>query len=252
MADCAKQHAPGAYTHDQVVKIAEEYFPDAFNAILDVDDVPWERPDNYRVDFSEHSIFLGYITISNVTNKVSAYLSTTGDIRLFRREVGLSRRENEKIELASFWAHLAERAEWPGLENLKALCAYYFVAAGYTDHVQAKKGWFQDLEMACKNVGVGRGVLAAEPIVANVAVQGEDYDATESQDGDVEDGGGSGEKTEATVVETRRFGAGVEEVKVARILQRLLVVVKTRQKKWGEKVEEELRWAWRDYRKYWR
>ena len=46
-------------------------FPDAFSVILKVEDVPWERP-KYRVGFSEHSLFLGYVTISNTTNQVSA------------------------------------------------------------------------------------------------------------------------------------------------------------------------------------
>jgi len=172
MATSARQHALGAYTYDQVVTIAEQDFPDAFSATLKVEDVPWKLP-KYRVGFSEHCLFLGYITISNITNKVSAQLSTSGDICLFRREVGLSRRENEKIEFAGFWAHLTKRAERPNLDNLKALCGFYFVA-------------------------------------------------------------------------------GVDEVKVARILQRLLIVVKTKQRKWGDRVEEELKWAWRDYRRYWR
>ena len=52
--------------------------------------------------------------------------------------------------------------------------------------------------------------------------------------------------------EMKVLGAGVDEVKVAHILQRLLIVVKTRQESWGERIEAELKWAWPNYKKYWR
>lgn len=79
----------------------------------------------------------------------------------------------------------------------------------------------------------------AEPAVANLPVVGQKYEATNSQDGDREDDSELGDETNGTVMNARRFTGGVGEVKVARILQRLLIVVKIKQRKW----------AWRDYRR---
>jgi len=140
MAASAKTQPPSAYIYDEIVKIAEESFPDVYNALLDVDDVPWERPDYDRVGFSSHSLFLGHIVVDGLTHKVSAYMTSEGNIQLFRRSISLSRRDNERLVLTSIWAHLQENVERPGLQNLKALCGFYFVAAGYADVVNAKKG----------------------------------------------------------------------------------------------------------------
>ncbi|KAI4961681.1 hypothetical protein J4E86_000710 [Alternaria arbusti] len=255
MAPSAKTQPPGAYIYDEIVKIAEESFPDAYNALLDVDDMPWERPDYDRVGFSSHSLFLGHIVVDGLTHKVSAYMTSEGNIQLFRRSISLSRRDNERVALTSIWAHLQENVERPGLHNLKALCGFYFVAAGYADVVNAKKGWFQDLEMASRKVGLGLGVLEDEPVVSGLDgdVERNVGKALSSHDGDVEDNVGSGDETDVTVGAVMRgLGAGVDEVKVAHILQRLLIVVKTRQESWGERIEAELKRAWPNYKKHWR
>jgi hypothetical protein len=262
MAQSTATHIPGAYIYDEIVAIAEEHFPVVFNALLDVDDMPWERPDFDRVGFSSHSLFLGHIVVDNITHKVSAYMTSEGNVQLFRRNISLSRRDNERIAFASIWTHLREDGERPSLCGLKALCGFYFVAAGYADVVNAKKGWFQHLEMASRKVGLGLGVLDDESVVSEMdgdeKVEGEEAErlgggALSSHDVGVEDNVGSGDETDATTrPEVGVVKAGVDEVKVARILQRLLIVVKTKQKSWGEQIEEELEWAWPNYKKYWR
>lgn len=52
MAQIANVQASGAYTYDQIVATAEASFPDAYNALPDVDDMPWDRPDYDRGGFS--------------------------------------------------------------------------------------------------------------------------------------------------------------------------------------------------------
>jgi hypothetical protein len=262
MAQSTKTYPPGAYIYDEIVAIAEEHFPVVFNALLDVDDMPWERPDFDRVGFFSHSLFLGHIVVDNMTHKVSAYMTSEGNVQLFRRNIGLSRRDNERIAFASLWTHLREDGERPSLCGLKALCGFYFVAAGYADVVNARKGWLQDLEMASRRVGLGLGALEDDSVAPGMdkdeKVKGDKAGrvgggALGSHDVGVEDNVGSGDKTDATTrPEVGVVKPGVDEVKVARILQRLLIVVKTKQKSWGEQIEEELEWAWPNYKKYWR
>jgi len=109
--------------------------------------------------------------------------------------------------------------------------------------------------MASRKVGLGLGVLEDEPVVSGLdgEVEKNVEKALSSQDGDVEDNGDSGDETDVALsAERRGFGVRVDEVKVAHILQRLLIVVKTRQVSWGEQIEAELKWAWPNYKKYWR
>jgi hypothetical protein len=253
MAQTATAQAPGAYTYHQINAIAEVSFPDAYNALPDVDDMPWERPDYDRVGFSPQSLFLGHIVIDNTIHKVSAYMTSEGNIQFCRRNFSLSRRENERIRLAGLWANLHENIERPGMDHLKALCGFYFVAAEYADVVNAKKGWFRDLEVASRKVGVGLGVFVDEPVVEGGDVERNFGGALGSQDGDVEDNVDSEDETDVTAgAEVKGFGDGIDEVKVAQILQRLLIVVKTKQEAWGERIEAELKWAWPNYKKYWR
>lgn len=186
-----------------------------------------------------------------MTHKVSAYMTSEGNIQFFRRSFSLSRRDNERICLAGLWAHLRENGERPNMNNLKALCGFYFVAAEYAHVVNARNGWFRDLEMASKNVSVGLGVLVGEPIDQDGDVERNSGGALSSQDGDVEDNADSGDETDVTAeVKVKGFGDGIDEVKVAQILQRLLIVVKTKQETWGERVEAELKGAWPNYKKF--
>ncbi|KAI4622807.1 uncharacterized protein J4E87_005900 [Alternaria ethzedia] len=255
MAQNIESQPPGAYMYDEIDALAQKHFPDVYNALLDVDDVPWERPDYDRVGFSSHSLFLGNVVLDNITYKASAYMTSQGNIQFFRRNISLSRRDNERLSLVSLWAFLDENSERPSMDNLKALCGFYFVAAGYAEVVNAKKGWFRDLKMACTKVGLGLGALVDEPAVSGLGGEAERNveRALSSHDGDVEDNGDSGDETDVTVgPEMRGLGAGVDEVKVAHILQRLLIVVKTKQESWGEQIEAELKWAWPNYKKYWR
>ncbi|KAF1833016.1 hypothetical protein BDW02DRAFT_501708 [Decorospora gaudefroyi] len=149
--------APGYHTSDDVIYHAEVDFPDAFSAITDVEDVPWERVDHERIHFSEHSLFIGHVTVDATMHKMSAYYQNGGNIVLFRRGLRLTRRECETTQLASPRAHVAERTQRPLPRKLKALCEFYFAAAGFADCVHVREGWMKDFEIACLLVGVGRG-----------------------------------------------------------------------------------------------
>lgn len=182
-------------------------------------------------------------------------MTSQGDIQFFRRNISLSRRGNERLSLASLWAFLDENCERPSMDNLRALYGLHFVAAGYAEVVNAKKGWFRDLKMACTKISLGLGALVDDAAAPGLdgEVERNTGRALSSHDGDVEDNGDSGDETDVTTgAEMRGFGAEVHGVKVAHILQRLLIVVKTGQESWGERIEAELKWAWPNYKKYWR
>ncbi|KAF2855736.1 hypothetical protein T440DRAFT_464115 [Plenodomus tracheiphilus IPT5] len=143
----------GTYNYDQVVNFAMTHFSNVFTAIPEWTEVPWEPVDTSRVGFSEHSLFHGHLTIDGSHHKVSAYMTLAGDVQLFRHGMGLSYKDNGNLELASLWQFLSTTALRPELLDLKALCGYYFLAAGHVDFVHVNEGWLKRFEMACKAIG---------------------------------------------------------------------------------------------------
>ncbi|KAH6882599.1 hypothetical protein BKA58DRAFT_22065 [Alternaria rosae] len=214
MAQNIESQPPGAYTYNEIVTTVEEHFPDVYNALFDVDNVLWERPENDRVGFSSQSLFLGHVVLDNITYRASAYMTSQGDIQFLRRNISLSRRDDERLSLASLWAFLDENCERPSMDNLGALCGLYFFAVGYAEVVNAKKGWFRDLKMACTKVSLGLGALVDDAAVSGLdgEVERNTGRALSSHNGDVEDNGDSGDETDVTTGAEMRGLAELQEV----------------------------------------
>ncbi|KAF1846539.1 uncharacterized protein K460DRAFT_267077, partial [Cucurbitaria berberidis CBS 394.84] len=151
---------PGYYNADQIRAIANENFPDEYNAIPDADQLPWEQQDD-TATFHKETLFIGYVKIDNMIWKVSAYmLRSTGEIHLYRNGMRLTRADNAHLRLGIPWSYLREGGERPHLRDLQVLCQNYFVGAEFAVGVKVKDGsWFKRLSLACKAVGEGLGLL---------------------------------------------------------------------------------------------
>ena len=221
--------APGYYTADQIRAVAEDSFPDEYNAIPEAEQLPWEAQEDDKATFCEQTLFIGYAKIDGLLWKVSAYmLRSTGEIQFYREGMRMTRSDNGRVQFGMPWAHLRKDGDRPQLEHLQVLCQHYFVAAGFAGGVSVRKGgkWFKTLKRACGIVGEGMGMLAMS----------------------VEDGGtamGVGEGAGVGVVE-------LDVNKTSKILQRLIGFARGRNEHWGKRVEKELQNAWPDMKKYWR
>lgn len=161
MSSPISKHGPSYYTFNQIQNIAETHFPDAYNAIPNVEDLPWGYQDTDTATFYEQILFIGYATIDGSLWKVSAYmLRSTGDIHLYRNEMRMSRADHACLQLGLPWVHLVKDGARPVMENLQVFLQYQFIAAGMVKALKVKNGqWYKNFELACMRIGVGMGML---------------------------------------------------------------------------------------------
>jgi hypothetical protein len=236
--------ADNYYTLAAIEDIADKDFSNEFNAIIDVEELPWTTERYDAITMCEKALFLGYIEIGGATCKVVALMTLGGRVGLYARGAKLSRADHPKIYLQEPWVYLTETVKRAPLENLHALCAYYFVAAQHVEKIWVEKtSFFKTLKTACKLVGRGLGTLGEEEEEEKAAVKEvEEGGAVQAADS----GDSGGEYAEGTEEE------GIDEEVVAKLLQRLVGFAQGKNAHWAERVEDELAVAWPSVKKHWK
>ncbi|KAJ4368362.1 hypothetical protein N0V83_006719 [Neocucurbitaria cava] len=205
---------PGYYTADEIAVLADEHFPGAYNAIPDAAEIAWEAQDDDVATFHAQTLPVGHVLLDGTLWKVSAWMvRATGDIHLYRHGMRLSRADNAHLQLSSPWAHTYDGVARARLNTLLVLCQHYYLAAGYVEGVKVKKeSWWKELEMGCKAVGEGMGMLE-KPV------------------------GADGNR---------------DEEKISGVVQRMLRFVQGKNAHWGARLEEELEATWPNMKRFWR
>ena len=218
----------GTYTYPQIVYIAAQHFLDEYAALIDHAELAWE--DVSIPGLSAKALFMGYIKKAGELHKVLACMASDGGIYFFTRSGAYikSRRDWGRFQLVAPWTYLAERKERPQLVVLQTMVQFFFASAGHAQGVAVmRKGWFRSLEVGCRLMGQGMGMLPGGLEVVAV-------------DGGYEGGDEAGE------------APGMQVKKSARIVQRLVGMARRVNGHWAAHVEKELKVAWPGLKKHWR
>jgi len=151
-----KARAESHYNLTEITQIAEQHFPSEFESLIDVDEIQWHDEKYEMATFAPKSIFLGFTKRDGSVVKVSAYITTKGVVELYAKAHKLQRDDYGRIRLQEPWVHASEGDRRSKLRKIKALCAWYFLAAGLVDEIYIEKdNWFKTFKQACKRVGEG-------------------------------------------------------------------------------------------------
>ncbi|KAF2828978.1 hypothetical protein CC86DRAFT_183864 [Ophiobolus disseminans] len=94
--------SPGDYTLSYITTIAEDTFPDSFNALIDHQELAWEDMDAPGV--FEQALFLGWLKVDQDLHKVLVWMTTDSIVRFFTRSgKGLNRTDQRHVRMQEPW-----------------------------------------------------------------------------------------------------------------------------------------------------